>query len=76
MRKEQLEDKKSWTLEEIEIGGKRKKIPFKERTGVCGCGVRRTDDGGRMADCGFVEGECGPEPEGLDRDFIRQEAKS
>ena len=49
-------------MEEIEISGKKKKSPFEERMGVCGCGVWRTDDGERMADGGLVDGEWGPEP--------------
>ena len=47
----QLEDKKRRKMEEIETGWKKKNIPFKER---------RTDSGGRIADCGLVECDHGP----------------
>ena len=62
MGRGQLEDRKSETREEIEFGGRKKKIPFEERMCVCGCGVRRMDDGERMAGGGLVDGECGPGP--------------
>ena len=68
----QREDKKRKRMEETETGGKRKKIPFKERTGACGGGVRRTDNGGRMVDGVVLEGDRGPGTEGSDRGFIRQ----
>ena len=45
-----MEDKKRRMMEEMEIGGKKKKIPFKERMGICGCGLRRTGNGGWIAD--------------------------
>ena len=50
MGRGQLEDRKSGMMEENEISGKKKKFPFKERMGVCGCGLWRTNNGGRIAD--------------------------
>ena len=60
MGRGQLEDRKSETREEIRFCGRKKKSPFEERMCVGGCGVRRMDDGERMAGGGLVDGTCGP----------------